>query len=241
VARAEREYPKFKNSSSAMNIAALGLDCALRLGKDVVERADKVARFEAIARETMDNARVVVAADDRSGLLISMLEARDDAGDTAGGKAIAKEWATFLEQEAAKAATPEARAVFDSHRLSAYIELGEPDRAIPMLEQSAKDFPEDYNPPARLAAAYKAMEKYEASISFADLALSRAYGPRRLVIYRTKADSQAGLGDMDGARATMREAIAEAEALPDGQRNDRTIASLKDKLAGLDAKKEVAQ
>jgi tetratricopeptide (TPR) repeat protein len=103
-----------------------------------------------------------------------------------------------------------------------------------MLEQSQRDFPEDYNPPARLAAAYKAMGKYEESIRYADLALSRAYGPRRLTIFRTKVDAQAAMGDKDGARATMRAAVAEAEALPDGQRNDRTIASLKEKLASLD-------
>lgn len=241
VARASREYPKFKNSSSAMNIAALGLDCALSLGKDVVEREANVAKFEAIAREAMDNPRVVVAADDRSGLYITMMGARSDAGDSAGAREIAKEWAGFLEREAAKASTPAARAVFDSHRLSAYIELGEPERAIPMLEQSAKDFPEDYNPPARLAAAYKAMGKYEESIRYADLALSRAYGPRRLTIYRTKSDSQAAAGDVEAARSTMQEAIAEAEALPDGQRNDKTIAALKDKLASIGANKAVTQ
>ncbi|MBI2213682.1 MAG: thioredoxin family protein [Acidobacteria bacterium] len=241
VARASREYPKFKNSSSAMNIAALGLDCALSLGNDVVQRAADVAKFEGIAREAMDNSRVVVAADDRSGLFITMMGARSDAGDTAGAKAIAKEWAAFLEREASKATTPEARAVFDSHRLSAYIELGEPERAVPMLEQSAKDFPDDYNPPARLAATYKAMGKFEDAVRFADLALSRAYGPRRLTIFRTKSDAQTGAGDMEAARSTIEAAIAEAEAFPEGQRSDRTIAALKDKLASLDVKKAATQ
>jgi tetratricopeptide (TPR) repeat protein len=163
-----------------------------------------------------------------------MIEARDDAGDADGARAMSKEWASFLEAEAAKAPSPEARAVFDSHRLTAYIELKEPERAVPMLEQSERDFPGDYNPPARLAAAYKAMGKYEESVKCADRALSRAYGPRRLTIFRTKCDSQAAMGDTDGAKATMRAAIAEAEALPDGQRNERTIASLKEKLASLE-------
>lgn len=236
VARAEREYPRFRNSSSAMNIAALGLDCALSLGKDVVERADTVTRFEAMAREAMDNDRVVVAADDRSGLYIVMIGARQDVKDEEGARKLASEWSAFLDREAAKAATPEARTVFDSHRLSAYMELGEPARAIPMLEQSERDFPEDYNPPARLAVAYKAMEKYEDSIKCADRALARAYGPRRLTIYRTKCDAQIGFGDAAGARSTMEEAIAMAEALPEGQRNERTIASLKEKLASLEEK-----
>lgn len=241
VARAEREYPRFKNSSSAMNIAALGLDCALSLGKDVVERAGTVTRFEAMAREAMDNERVVVAADDRSGLYIVMIGAREDGKDEEGARTLAAEWSAFLDREAANAATPEARTVFDSHRLSAYMELGEPARAIPMLEQSERDFPNDYNPPARLAVAYKAMEKYEDSIKCADRALSRAYGPRRLTIYRTKCDAQIGFGDTAGARSTMEEAIAMAEALPDGQRNERTISSLKEKLASIGEKPAAAQ
>ncbi|MGK2857403.1 MAG: thioredoxin family protein [Thermoanaerobaculia bacterium] len=241
VARATKEYPRFKNSSSAMNIAAMGLDCALSLGKDVVDRAETVAHFEAMSREAMDNERVVVAADDRSGLYIVMIGARQDVKDEEGARKLALEWSAFLDREAAKAATPEARAVFDSHRLSAYMEIGEPARAIPMLEQSERDFPDDYNPPARLAAAYKAMEKWEESIQCADRALTRAYGPRRLTIYRTKCDSQVGSGDVAAARATMQEAIAMAEALPEGQKNERTIASLKEKLAGLDGKEEGAK
>lgn len=241
VARTSSEYPRFKNTSSAMNIAAIGLDCALSLGKEVVDREATIARFEAMSREAMDNDRVVVAADDRSGLYIAMIEAREAAKDAEGARKLAGEWSAFLDREAAKATTPEARAVFDSHRLSAYMEIGEPARAIPMLEQSERDFPDDYNPPARLAIAYKAMEKYGESIKCADRALTRAYGPRRLTIYRTKCDSQLGAGDTEAARATMLEAIATAEALPEGQRSDRTIASLKEKLAGLEAKPAMAQ
>ncbi len=241
VARAMREYPRFRNSSSAMNIAALGLDCSLSFGKEVVERAANIAKFEAMAREAMDNERVVVAADDRSGLYIVMIGAREDAKDADGARKLALEWSSFLDREAAKAATPDGRAVFDSHRLSAYMEIGEPERAVPMLEQSERDFPDDYNPPARLALAYKAMEKYEDAIKCANRALARAYGPRRLTIYRTKCDAQVGAGDAEGARATMREAIEMAQALPEGQRNERTIASLREKLSSLDEKPDTAQ
>lgn len=240
VARAGSAYPQLRNTSSAMNVAALGLDCAVSLPKDHATRSETIGRFEAIARETMDNPRVVVAADDRSGLYIAMIGARSDAGDESGANTIAKEWAGFLEAEAAKVPTPEARAVFDSHRLSAYIELGEPQRAIPMLEQSQRDFPDDYNPPARLGAAYKAMGKYDEAIRYADLALTKAYGPRRLTIYITKADAQAA-NDRSAAAATLQAAITEAEALPDGQRNEKTIASLKQRLARLESPPAPAQ
>ena len=63
------------------------------------------------------------------------------------------EWLTFLEGEAAKAPNPDARAVFDSHRMAAAMVLGDPMRVVPAIEQSEKDLPSDYNPPARLANA----------------------------------------------------------------------------------------
>jgi len=136
----------------------------------------------------------------------------------------------FLEAEAKKAKTPEQRAVFDSHRLSEYIALKEPEKAIPMLEQSQKDLPNDYNPPARLAAAYKAMGKFDEAIAANDRALALAYGPRKIGIFRSRADIYIAKGDPATAKKILNDAIAFAESLPEGQRSDRTIASLKKKL-----------
>ena len=233
AALAKKEYSRYRNTSAAMNIAALGLDCALSLEEGVDGRTELISTLEQHARETMGNAKVKVAADDRSGLYIAMITAREKAGDEEGTRNLLEEWAGFLEAEAAKAKTADARAVFDSHRLSAYLELGQPERAIPMLEASARDLPEDYNPPARLAVAYKAMKQPDAAVAAADRALAMAYGPRKLGIYRTKADALADKGDMEGARATLTEALQMAEALPDGQRSDRTIQALQEKLQEL--------
>ena len=57
-----------------------------------------------------------------------------------------------------------------------------------MLEASERDFPDDYNPPARLALAYRAMKKYDEALAASDRALARAYGPRKLVILQARAD-----------------------------------------------------
>jgi predicted Zn-dependent protease len=137
---------------------------------------------------------------------------------------------SFLESAAARARTPEQRTVFDSHRLSAYLELGEPARAVPMLEQSRRDFPDDYNPWARLASAYRAMKRWDEARAASDSALARAYSPRRLLILQNRADIEAGRGDSLAWRATLERAVAEAEALPEGQRSARTIESLKRRL-----------
>ena len=45
-----------------------------------------------------------------------------------------------------------------------YLELGQPERALPMLQASERDLPDDYNPPARLAVAYKAMKRWDEAI-----------------------------------------------------------------------------
>jgi tetratricopeptide (TPR) repeat protein len=113
------------------------------------------------------------------------------------------------------------------------MELGEPERAIPMLEASERELPDDYNPPARLAVAYKAMKKWDDALAASDRAMAKVYGPRKLGVYSTRADLFAGRGDTTAARKTLEEAIEYAEALPPGHRSEGTIAGLKKKLEGL--------
>ncbi|MBW2540547.1 MAG: tetratricopeptide repeat protein [Deltaproteobacteria bacterium] len=227
-------YPRVRHTASAANVAATGLDCALSMTKDDSTRGRLIDSLVEAAEQVAGDTSIPVAADDRSAVFITLVSAREDAGDTAGARQIAERWAAFLEEEAAKAKTPDARAVFDSHRLSAYLELGEPERAIPMLEASERDLPDDYNPPARLAIVYQRMEKWDEALAASDRALAKAYGPRRLTYLRTRAAIFEGMGDKDRARATLADAVREAEALPEGQRSERTIARLREMLTALD-------
>jgi len=100
-----------------------------------------------------------------------------------------------------------------------------------MLEASQRDLPDDYNPPARLAAAYKAMKRWDDALAAIDQALAKSYGPRKVGFFGTRADILAAKGDAAGARQTLEEGIRFAEALPAEQRSDRSIAGLKKKLA----------
>lgn len=230
---AERELPTERHTVFAANVAGSGLGCALQLPKDAPRRAERVAAMEQACREILADRTLALQGDDRSGLYISLLDARDDAGDSLGHVKVAEEWSAFLDGEAAKAKTPVERMVFDPHRLSAYMEIGHAERAIPMLEQSQKDFPDDYNPPARLAIAYRALKKWDDGLAASDRAMKLAYGPRKLTFYTTRADLYAGKGDLEGARRTIEEAVAFAKALPEGQRSTGTIASLEKRLAGM--------
>ena len=174
-----------------------------------------------------------IAPDDISSVYETLASEREDAGDEAGQKKVLGERATFLEAAATKAKTPEARAVFDSHRLGTYLDLKEPERAIPMLQASERDLPGDYNPPARLAVAYRAMKKYDEALAASDRALAKAYGPRKLGILQTRSDIYKEMGNLPEARKAMQQAVELAESLPEGQRSEKSIASLKKKLEAL--------
>ncbi len=230
---ADHVLPRLGHTHSAALTAAMGLDASVELPDSVAEKADWVARFERTANAAVEDTSLTLSADDRSGIYISLLGARQAAEDSVGSRRMAERWAAFLEGAAARARTPEQRAVYDSHRLSAYLELGQPERAIPMLEASARDFPADYNPPARLAAAYQAMKRWDDALAAADLALAKAYGPRQLRIWNTRADVLAARGDRNAARKTLEQALAVAEALPEGQRSEATINGIRKKLDTL--------
>ena len=216
------------------NIASAGLGSALALPAADPGRAGYIAEFEPVVESIATDSTLALAGDDRSGMWITLLGAYDDAGDSLGSHRVAEAWAGGLERDARLAATPAQRCVYDAHRLSAYLELGQPERAIPMLEQTVRDFPDDYNPHARLAIAYNAMKRYPEALAESDRALAMSYGPRRISFYRTRVDILLGMGDKAGARKALEDAIAMVQGLPVGQRSDAAIASFQKRLASLE-------
>ena len=233
ASRALALYPRVKGTMSAANVSSTGLGCAAALDKAHAKRVEWMQKLERATQETFDDKTIVMSDDDRSGMYIALIGARDAAGDDEGVARLNQEWAAFLEGAAARAKTADQRTVYDSHRLSAYMELGTPEKAIPMLEQSERDFPDDYNPPARLAVAYKAMKKWDEALAASDRALAKAYGPRKIGMLTTRADIFLGKGDTKAAKETIQQAIEFAKSLPDGQRNEGRIASLEKRLASM--------
>jgi tetratricopeptide (TPR) repeat protein len=214
-------------------VAATALSCAAGLKKDDPRRANALATLEKATRAALENPKIVLAADDRSGLYMALIDARDAAGDDEGAVALKSEWMSFLEKAAADAKTAEQRAVYDSHRLSAYLDLGTPEKAIPMLEQSERDFPNDSNPPARLALAWKALKDYDKALAASDRALSKIEGPRRLTVLSVRADIYTAKGDTKAAKETIAAAVEYAKSLPEGQRSEGRIKALEKKLASM--------
>jgi tetratricopeptide (TPR) repeat protein len=233
AAVAREAFPNLRLSPSAANVAGSGLDCAISLPKDAPQKTTLVEALAADTREVLSGKREGLAVDDVSALYETLASEREAAGDDAGKKKTLEDWAAYLDGEAARTTTKDARAAFDAHRLTAYLELGQPERAIPMLEAAERDFPDDYNPPARLALAYRAMKKYDEALAASGRALARAYGPRKLVILSARADIYAKKGDAAAAKKTYEDALAWAGALPKEQVSERQIASLKKQLETL--------
>lgn len=231
--RALALYPRVKGTSSAPNVASTGLSCAASLDAKHAKRIELLTKLDKATRETFANKKVVISDDDRSGLYLALIEAADASGDDEEVARLKAEWSSFLEDAAARAKTPDQRTVYDSHRLTAYLELGTPEKAVPMLEQSERDFPDDYNPPARLAYAWKALKQFDKALAASDRALAKVYGPRKIAVYSVRTDIYLDMGDKEAAKKTLAEAIAYAKSLPEGQRSEGRIAGLEKRLAGM--------
>jgi tetratricopeptide (TPR) repeat protein len=230
---AREAYPKLRETASSANLAGTGLDCALAIKEEEPTRTELVAALAADAREVVAARRPGVAVDDISSVSLTLADEREDAKDAEGRRKVLSDLAVYLEAQAARTETPDARAVFDAHRVTAYLQLNEPERAIPMLEASERDLPDDYNPPARLAVTYKALKRWDDAVAASDRALAKAYGPRKIGIWLTRSDIETGRGDAAAAKKAIEQALSEAEAFPPGQRSESQIASLKKKLAAI--------
>ena len=232
---ADAVWPRVKGTISSANVASYALSAAVAMPDSIPQRQDWLTRYESACREVLDDPSLPLVGDDRSGIYFSLEDARDAAKDSTGKRAVQEEHLAMLEKEAGNAKSAEQRAVYDSHRLSLYIALGTPEKAIPMLEQSRKDFPDDYNPPQRLATVYKSMSRWPEALAASDEALARAYGPRQFLVLNTRADIQLGMGDKDAAAKTLNDGLAKAQAMPDGQRSDATIKSFQRRIDKLTA------
>jgi len=234
--KALEELPRLPRSPSLANATTMAIGCAASMPPENPQRQELLKAFDAKGREVLAPPPIDMPADDRSGLYEAMVEGRAEMGDEAGSKALAAEWIAFLEGEAAKAPNPEARTVFDSHRMSAAMMLNDPMRVVPALEQSEKDLPGDYNPPARLAVLYRMLGRLDDALAANDRALAKVQGARRLRVLSDRSTIQAARGEKDAAVKTVEEAIAYAKSLPEAQVSQRQREALEKKLAELKAK-----
>jgi tetratricopeptide (TPR) repeat protein len=202
-------------------------ECTRDLPAQAPERV-RMAQLLALTMRLVSAPDAPILADDRSDLYDYLVDALRDAHLDDEAKRQAQAWVAFLDAQAARAPNPAARAVFDAHRLLAYTAVGDPGRAVPMLQQSERDFPDDYDPPARLGKAYFDMKQYDDALSALDRALKLAYGPRKLRFWSLEADVCEAKGDPACARRALQAAVDFAGTVP----LTGAYPQLRDSLAG---------
>lgn len=206
VQLASNAAPVMPAGTSRASVLVAGLGCA-RDAKNTEARD----RLLALATHDATTHDASILPDDRSALYEEIVQTTKDAGSEASAKKIATEWATYLEGEAKKAATKDARTALDPWRVAAYIATGEPAKAIPVLEESARDFPQDYNPHARLGRVYLVLGRLDEAAKSADRAIALVYGPRAMRVYELRADVAKAKGDKAAEIRALEEALAKSE------------------------------
>ncbi|MGH7434857.1 MAG: thioredoxin family protein [Polyangiaceae bacterium] len=233
AAMAAREAPAMPEGTAVADVVRTGIECAEKLPS--AAGRSSLESLAALGERIAADASQPVLADDRSDLYDHVVGAYGALDRPADASRVARVWSAFLEEQAAAAATPSARAVFDSHRLRAFTVVGEPGRAIPMLEQSRRDFPGDYNPPARLAATYLAMKRYADALAAVDQALGLAYGPRKLRLWSLEAEILAAEGNATAAAEALREGLVFAGTVALPESYPKQVEAMRRQLAALSA------
>jgi hypothetical protein len=226
------EAPRMPPGTALADVLRCAIGCAEDLPAEAPERR-RLAELAALGERVASDASQPILADDRSDLYDYVVGALRELGRPRDAKRLARVWASFLEGQAARAPTPAARVVFDAHRLLAYLTIDQPQRALPMLKQSERDFPADYNAPARLGAAYLAMRRYDDALAASSRAVERAYGPRKLRLWSLQTDILLAKGDAQGARLALRTAIDFAKTVPLTGSYPKLLETLERRLADL--------
>jgi len=225
------EGGKLQARSDQMFAAVSALSCALQAPESPARAAQVRAGLTAV--KALVAAPEGLMADDVSSAYGLLVDEREQAKDEAGQVEVAKAWQTFLDDAAAKAKTPAARAVFDAHRVIAAIAAKQPDHMIAPLLQSEKEFPRDYNPAARLALLYREQGKPAEAQAAIERALPKCQGPRKLRLFSILAAILEKRGDVAGQKKALQAAVAYAQTLPPVQRPTKTLASLEASLKSL--------
>lgn len=226
---AVHEADRLPASTAQLNVVLNGIEAGKQAKPDAASFSALLQRGARMA----DDPTLPVLLDDRSSLYLSVIEALQPTA-AAQAQQLAQRWAQQLEAAAKSATKPEARRVWDAHRLEAYTAQHEIDKAVPMLEQSEREAPEDYNPPARLARAYLGVQRVADAKQAIARALPRCPGPRKLRLYLLQSEIALADHDKTSAQQALREALTFAQEHPLAPQYEPLRQSIETKLAELD-------
>ena len=236
LALANESIDQTGTSASATDFVVIALGCADTMAKTDTGAA-AVFREEAILRlqELVADPAAKLSIDDRSDAMLTLREALEVVGRKPEAITLAEKQRVMLDEAAAKAPTPKAAMTYNWHLAEVHVFLGRPLEVVPALEKSARELPNEYDPPARLGWVLLKGGKLAEAAAWTDKAIKLAYGPRKARVLSQRADIAAKLGDATAERAYREQVVALWASLPPGQANPDALARAKETLAKLDA------
>lgn len=191
------------------------------------------ALAEGALEPLVDDPPAGLSVDDRADLMGTLAELARSRGDKARARALEEKRLLLLEDDAAKAGTPEGARVHDYARMNAYIALERGDEAVGMLENRTRELPSSYEAWARLASAYVQLSKPAEARRAIERALELSYGPRRLRYLMTYADILHVQRDDAGERTALESVVRDNAALPEVMRLDAVAEQARERLKNL--------
>jgi tetratricopeptide (TPR) repeat protein len=142
----------------------------------------------------------------------------DARGDSAKAREATERQLAVLDAAARNAPDPLSASAYNSGRSAALVELGRPEEAIAILQQSEKDLPGEPDPPYRFAQLYEKLKRYDDAIAEADKAI--AHAPKKFAVqvmyFRANLQHEAKR-DAD-ACTTLRAVVTDEGTLPKSER-----------------------
>lgn len=214
------------------DFAATLLGCAGDLPTSAATDAS-AARGEAIARLRAITAQppADASADDVADAWNSLSLALADSGDAVGARKAQEGRLAVLERAAAAIGDPLLAQTYDYALAGAYVALDRGDDAVAMLQKRERQLPASYEPPARLASALAKMDRLPQAVLAIERAIALAYGPRKLLYLKQKADILGRQGNSAAQVATLREEVAGFKALAKGQADPERLRDAEQRLA----------
>jgi thiol-disulfide isomerase/thioredoxin len=158
------------------------------------DREAEVQRALNKMRALAETPNADMAFDDRVDALTMLATAYGVMGQKKEAAAVVAKRLALAEEAALATKDPMEARAFDRVRVLAYLDLGQPERAVELLEQSERAHPHGYATPALFSEVWFRLGRPEDGLAALDRAVTNSEGPRRCDYLKDKVTRLGSLG-----------------------------------------------
>jgi thioredoxin-like negative regulator of GroEL len=228
----EQSLDQLGTSASAADFLFYNHLCLQKLETDPKTARRQKVLAKSLRTLTADpNAELSI--DDRSDALRVLREVLISIKDTKQAKTVAEEQAKLLRKAIADSKDPYLAMTHNWPLSEVYVFLGKAQEIVPILEQSVKALPKEYDPPFRLAWVQYKLRHWDPALQAAQTALSLAYGPRKARMEELLGQIYEKKAEIKLARTHFEAALVLYKALPKGQKQKGAEERLLSRISKL--------